>query len=126
MGVAVTGAGHGHIDRNHLYGGAGADTFVYAAITGSNHFQWYDNIFDFVSGVDRIDVSALDARSNVSGNQAFTFLGTAAFTGVSGQLRYVVSGANVGFEADVKGDGLGDFRVLLLGVSSLTAADFVL
>ena len=37
--------------------------------------------------VDIIDLSALDANAGIGGNQAFSFIGTAAFSG-AGQLRY--------------------------------------
>ena len=37
---------------------------------------------------DRIDLSAIDADVYAAGNQAFTFIGTAAFSGTPGEIRY--------------------------------------
>lgn len=45
-----------------LAGGAGVDTYVYQALTDSNA-SGYDNLFDFETGVDRIDLSALNTLS---------------------------------------------------------------
>ena len=49
---------------------------------------------DFVRGTDRIDLSAIDANpGDAGGNDAFTFIGTGAFTNVAGELRYEVTAA---------------------------------
>jgi hypothetical protein len=80
-----------------------------------------DVITDFVSGEDKINVSYMDAAAGVSGNQAFTFIGGAAFSGLAGELRFaggIVSG-------DVNGDGKADFEIGV-AVPALIAADFVL
>ncbi len=43
-----------------------------------------DTIWDFSHAQgDRIDLSAIDANSSVGGNQAFTFIGAANFTGTA-------------------------------------------
>ncbi len=48
-----------------------------------------DRIIDFSHAQgDRVDLARIDARFTVAGNQAFSFIGTAAFTGVAGQLHY--------------------------------------
>jgi hypothetical protein len=49
-------------------GAADADTFYYASWS-----EFGDTITDFEHGVDKIDVSAIDARPDIAGNQAFTF-----------------------------------------------------
>jgi len=81
----VGGAG-----KDTLTGGGGADTFVFKAV-GESTVANPDRILDFVSGVDRIDLSAIDANTRVAGNQAFTFIGADDFTGL-GQLRIGMSG----------------------------------
>ncbi len=48
-----------------------------------------------------------------------------AYTGVAGQLRYVVSGTDAVIGGDVNGDGVSDFNIVLSNVGSLQAADFV-
>ncbi len=63
----------------------------------------------------------IDANTGVSGDQAFHFVGAAAFSGHAGELRFeggVVSG-------DVNGDGHADFEIGV-NVATLSAADFVL
>jgi hypothetical protein len=73
-----------------------------------------------------IDLSANDARPDVEGDQAFTFLGTGGYTGVGGEVRvqFLATGARV--MADVDGDRASDFSLLLQGVSALTADDLVI
>src|SRR3712207_8124150 len=53
-----------------LTGGGGADTFRYSSQYDSNSL-YADRIVDFVSGTDRIDLSAIDADVFTAGNQAF-------------------------------------------------------
>ncbi len=75
---------------DRLTGGADRDIFVLQAASESGAtVAARDIIVDFTAGLDDIDVSALDANTGISGNQAFTFLTTAgaAFT-AAGQLRY--------------------------------------
>ncbi|KQV56211.1 MULTISPECIES: S-layer family protein [unclassified Caulobacter] len=124
--VGSTGADRiiGNLGSDHMTGGAGADVFDYNAAAEGD----WDEITDFVSGVDKIDLSTIDAVpvGGGGGNEAFTFLGTGAFTHVQGQLRYAVTSSGVVFSGDVNGDGVADFNVTLTGVASLSASDFVL
>jgi hypothetical protein len=61
----------------------------------------------------------------VSGDQAFAFLGTAAFT-AAGQLRYSFDGVNTLVQGNVDASLGADFEILLLGNYTLAASDFVL
>ncbi|NIJ19346.1 Ca2+-binding RTX toxin-like protein [Sphingomonas naasensis] len=109
-----------------LTGGAGADRFIYTA-TGDSQFGAMDVITDFSrSQTDRIDLSAIDARSTTTGNQSFAFIGTAAFSHVAGQLRYEQHDGSTFVSADVNGDGAADFALQLNGSILLTTAEFVL
>ena len=71
----------------------------------------------------------IDADAVAAGDQAFNFVGTAAFanTGV-GQIRYQNSGADLLVQADVNGDGVADMEIILQGLAggTLTAGDFIL
>ena len=72
---------------------------------------------------DIIDLSTIDADTDgTAGNQAFKYIGAAAFGGVDGQLRFS-SGI---LQGDVNGDRVADFEVRIAGVTSLLATDFVL
>ncbi len=86
-----------------------------------------DRIADFSHAqADRIDLSQIDANGGAAGDGSFSFIGTAAYTGVAGQLRYAVSGTDAVIGGDVNGDGVSDFNIVLSNVGSLQAADFVL
>jgi Ca2+-binding RTX toxin-like protein len=77
---------------DRLYGGGGSDTFDYDYLADSlPGATLRDVIYDFtgVGGTsrgDQIDLSGIDANTSTSGNDAFTFVGTSAFT-APGQVR---------------------------------------
>jgi serralysin len=98
-----------------LIGGAGDDVFQFS------HLEKLDRIMDFAAG-DKIDVSALDAVAGTAGDQAFTFIGSGAFTKVAGQLRY----SNGIVQGDVNGDGIADFAVTIVNKAALSINDFIL
>jgi Ca2+-binding RTX toxin-like protein len=112
-----------------LTGGAGNDVFKYASASDSGLGAASDRITDFTIGQDRLNFAKIDANAALAGDQAFAFLGTAAFsnTGI-GQLRYLTSGSDLIVQADVNGDGVADMAVILQGLAGqvLTAGDFVL
>lgn len=112
--------------RNVLYGGAGADRFVFApGHTGGLTSGSADVIGDFNHAQhDRIDLSAFDAL--VPGGGSLTFIGTAGFHHVAGEVRYDVTAHGLTLHADVNGDGHGDVTLVLAKVVGLTAGDFVL
>ncbi len=112
----------GGAGADNLTGGAGADTFVYTATSDSNSTNGRDTITDFVSKTDKIDLKAIDANTKTSGDQAFSYIGTSAFTKVAGQLHYV----NGMVEGDTNGDGIADFQIVLTNVGSLVVGDFIL
>jgi hypothetical protein len=96
--------------------GRGADIFRFNKRTESVVGIARDRIADFQAGssgtsVDRIDLRPIDARTNVTGNQAFTFIGTGAFSGISGQLRIALSGSTTVVSGDVNGDSVADFQI---------------
>jgi len=109
-----------------LTGGAGADTFVYQALSDSS-LTLTDLLTDFtVSQNDKISLSAIDANANIAGDQAFAWIGTGAFTGTAGQLRYYQSGGDTYVTGDVNGDSAGDFLIRIDPLLSLVATSFVL
>jgi serralysin len=121
----VGGAGddilHGQAGRDILTGASGRDTFVFRSISESRGSA-KDVIKDFTCGADRVDVRNIDANTKVSGNQAFSFIGKAEFSGKAGQLKFsggVLSG-------DVNGDRIADFQVDIPGRSVLSKSDFYL
>lgn len=111
---------------DQLYGGYGADSFVFKNLTESSGNS-SDTIFDFLtSEQDRIDLSAIDASASISGNQAFKFISTAAFSGTAGELRYVKQSSDTYIYADVNGDKAADLMIHLDDAANLTKDYFVL
>jgi serralysin len=104
-----------------LSGGAGADIFDFNSVKDSSSSA-RDTIQDFVRGLDRIDLRSIDANSSASGDQAFSFIGSKAFSGQVGQLNF--TGGDLA--GDVNGDKSADFRIHVSGISTLAAADFYL
>jgi Ca2+-binding RTX toxin-like protein len=82
-----------------LTGGGGADQFLFTTLEKG------DTITDFMTGVDKVDVSALIAQS------AFDWIGASAFSGIPGQGGF----ANGVFSIDVDGDRIADFSVAITG-----------
>ncbi|HEX8526092.1 M10 family metallopeptidase C-terminal domain-containing protein, partial [Allosphingosinicella sp.] len=113
----------GGAGRDILTGGTGADTFRFTSTSHSAPGAG-DRITDFVSGTDKIDLSQIDANTLLSGNQAFTFIGTGAFSGTAGELRYDVVGGRMHIYGDTNGDGLVDMHIAVDG-TILAGSDFI-
>ncbi|HEX8528142.1 calcium-binding protein [Allosphingosinicella sp.] len=114
----------GDLGADLLTGGTGNDVFTYLLAIDSAPGS-ADRITDFVSGADKIDLSAIDANSTTEGtNEAFTFIGTGAFTNQAGQLRYEVDGSQMHVYGDTNGDGIADLHIIVNG-TILTGGDFI-
>lgn len=120
-----------------LEGGGGADLFVWV---GGGRSPGVDTVLDFQQGLDKIDLSRIDADErtapgtikgkNTPGNEAFKLV--SAPDGVTpGQLTvsYGIDDLNraitivTGYTDTVAGV---DFEMHLLGTYSLTSTDFIL
>jgi Ca2+-binding RTX toxin-like protein len=107
-----------------LSGGVGADRFVFADVAGG---VGIDTITDFSeTELDKIDLAGIDANTALAGDQAFTFIGSAAFHNIAGELRFAVAGGGLAVQGDTNGDGIADFTLNLSGVSTLVSGDFFL
>lgn len=93
-----------------------ADTAVFSGPDGTA----------FRQGIDRIDISDIDALSGVPGIHHFAFIGTAPHNGAGGTLRYQHGNGPTWVYGDVDGDRVGDFAIRIDGIHHLTAADFTL
>ncbi|MBC6434239.1 calcium-binding protein, partial [Nostoc sp. HG1] len=118
--ILIGGAG-----TDSLTGGAGNDIFDFNSVSDSPAGSSRDVITDFVgNGIftgDQIDLSTIDANFTVGGNQAFTFIGSGAFTAAS-QVRY--SGGIL--QANTDGDLSAEFEIGLTGAPQLVANDIIL
>ena len=122
---------------DQLDGGDGRDTFVFGpGEYGSTHAA-ADVIIGFQpQQLDQIDLSLIDANTALAGNQAFTFIGAAAFTKAAGQLRVITEGSGFNVihwvEGDTNGDGVADLVIKLgplsgtLPLPDLAAGTFIL
>lgn len=126
----ITGGG----GADDLTGGNGNDRFVYSDVSDSGSATGAsDRISDFketnsngVAG-DLIDLFAIDAKANSAGNNAFTFIGTDAFT-AEGQIRYFMSASGntiIAINTDDAHAG-AEMQIILEGAHTITDADFVL
>jgi serralysin len=119
----------GGAGRDVLIGGEGADIFDFNSKydTGKTSAT-ADLISDFTQGADKIDLATIDASSKTSGDQAFKFIGSAAYSGKAGQLRAIqdLTREKTIIAGDINGDKVSDFRIELSGLVTLTSADFVL
>jgi Ca2+-binding RTX toxin-like protein len=115
--------------KDTLFGGAGNDVFIYNNISDSKVGNQCDVIKDFKMG-DKIDLSAIDANTVMTDNNAFTQLVVdGLFSGLFNdfelgylyfdKVNHLLYGNN-----DV--DNAADFSITLAGVNSLSLTDFVL
>ncbi len=114
----------GNAGADMLTGGLGADQFSYAVLSDSPVGAGVrDQILDFDSGNDKINLNAMDANLTVTGNQNFAFIGSAAFT-APGQVRY----AGGLLEANVGGTNgtAADFQIELVNAPALIVSDLSL
>jgi Ca2+-binding RTX toxin-like protein len=108
-----------------LVGGSGADRFVFTALANSSPAS-PDTIVDFTHGVDLIDLSAIDANTSASGNQAFAFAGQDA-SAVARAVTWYETAGNTVVQVDVNGNTTADLTIMLAGIDHhLSSADFIL
>ncbi|WP_438749220.1 calcium-binding protein [Pararhizobium sp. O133] len=129
----ISGAGgndilYGDKGADDLYGGAGKDVFRFGDKSESTVASFgRDTIFDFSgAGGDKIDLSYMDANSKTKANDAFTFIGTAAFHGKAGELRYEKKASDTYIYGDVNGDKKADFTIHLDDAVALFKGYFLL
>ncbi|WP_083269741.1 calcium-binding protein [Bosea vaviloviae] len=117
---------YGDGGKDFLYGDLGRDVFTFIEHGESGPGPAArDVIYNFTPGNDDISLP-LDADTNLVDYQDFVFIGTDAFSGEAGQVRYETVGDNTFVTADVNGDHVADFEIELVGEFSLSATDFIL
>jgi serralysin len=127
----------GGVGLDRLDGGSGVDTltggfegdiFDYNSVLDSGvGVGARDVITDLAPGSDRIDLSTIDARAGLAGNQSFSLIGTSAFSG-EGQVRTFVSSVtdNLVVEVNTSGSSGAEFQIEVAGLQSLSLNDFLL
>ena len=142
------------LDDDRILGTAGNDTLTGTAIAdlfligtgqdvitggdGRDRFQFMpgalgpqaQNSFTFTdlapAAGERLDLSRIDAVAGTLANDAFGFIGTAAFSGVAGQLRWADQGTQRLIQGDVNGDSSADLTMIVLGTGPVNSSWFLL
>jgi Ca2+-binding RTX toxin-like protein len=117
----------GGLGSDFLRGNRGNDAFVFNSVSESRAGATTRDVIRDFTTADVIDLHGIDANVLVGRNQAFTFIGSGAFTG-AGQLRFEADGAgNTLVQANVNGDLTADFEIHLQGFTrALGKGDFLL
>jgi Ca2+-binding RTX toxin-like protein len=133
--------------RDHLAGGADPDTYVYRSVEDSKYGfdesggRIYDEIRGFETGIDKLDLTRIDANVLAASDQEFTVV--EQFTGRAGELTLGVAepedlgqgGVGTLYEqtllGDIDGDKVADFAIefdgfLQPGETALITADDIL
>lgn len=109
---------YGGTGADTLIGGANQDTFVFSTAGQIGNGANSDQILDFTSGQDKLDLSGFSA--------ALTFIGTGAFSGTAGEVRYY-NLAGIGYVVgDLDGNQIADFQLLLMNGAAVVAGDVIL
>jgi Ca2+-binding RTX toxin-like protein len=102
-----------------MFGGSGADTFDFNAINESgNTTLTADVIADFVEGVDKIDLRGISGVFGYGGPELNTGVGPRS-------VFWCHSGGNTIIEVNATFDTTSDMQIVLTGLHTLTAADFI-
>ena len=133
-GDAGRDAIQGDVGKDTMFGGSGADTFVFKKASDSSaNASRADVIRDFTDGVDKINLRAIDASTDLSGNNKFTFDGTTSFgTSKQGDVYYKkfnkAGTANdyTMVYIDTDDDRATEMSIRLTGLFDLGADDFIL
>ncbi|HEY7386255.1 MAG TPA: calcium-binding protein [Beijerinckiaceae bacterium] len=111
----------GGLGRDSLTGGLGADRFDFNTVAESPRGSARDRVSFVHAQGDKIDLATIDADTDgTAGNQAFRFIGAAAFSGVDGQLRF---GGGI-LQGDTNGDRIADIEIRVIG--TLVRGDIIL
>lgn len=111
----------GSLAVNIMAGGDGADVFVFTSAGGANG----DVITDFQPG-DRIDLSGIDARVGLNGNQSFTLAEQGTTLAGNLVIREVATadGVDTIIEGFTDADDQADFSLTLRGAHNLDGSSF--
>ena len=131
--VIKGGAGNDTIDAGDggdtVHGGSGDDIFVFARGGDMDGSGKVDRYMDFEHGHDKFDLRPIDANEKIGGDQAFAFIGDAAFGGQApGQLRAAYDAGNnvTVVQLNTDNDSSSEYWFEVAGKHSFTSADFIL
>lgn len=110
-----------------VFGLAGLDAFRFlpAALGAAAANATTLEDFSRAAG-ERLDLSRIDAIAGSPADDGFSFIGTAAFSNVAGQLRWQEQGTQRLIQGDVNGDGGAELTILVKAAGPVEAGWFVL
>ena len=110
-----------------VIGGAGVDRFVFGPATLGAAAAQAVALADLDRSLGEvIDLGPINAIAATLANDAFSFIGGAAFSGVAGQLRWAESAGERLIEGDVNGDRVADLTIRTPALGPVGADWFVL
>jgi Ca2+-binding RTX toxin-like protein len=112
---------YGGMGQDTLTGGLGNDSFYFNSLLDMNVNELLTDTI--TGGQDKIDLSALDANTATTLDDAFTgFIGSGAKFTAPGQLML----ANSTLYGNTDADSAAEFTIQLTGITVLTISDFIL
>ncbi|MBW6400465.1 right-handed parallel beta-helix repeat-containing protein [Roseomonas sp. HJA6] len=113
--------------RDTVIGKDGTDTFRFqqSAIGAASTNGTTIEDFRPQSG-EKLDLAAIDAIACTEANDAFHFIGTAAFSGRAGELRWTDIGALRLIEGDIDADRSADLSIVVIATGVVDVSWFVL
>jgi Ca2+-binding RTX toxin-like protein len=123
----------GGTGRDFYTGGSGKDLFRFQSLNEITDNTGRDVIVDFTPGVDKIDLSAIDANSSTATDNKFRLYAVGehdyeTFDGYKGRLIWYHNDARTYslVKGDVDGDKKADFTLELRGDFYIASTDFIL
>ena len=108
----------GGAGKDSMTGGTGVDRFVWTDITDGGIGEDADVISDFATGEDKLNLSAIDG---------LTWIDTAAFSNLAGQVRQATSGGTTVISVDTDGNAVADMEIVLqVALTGIVAGDLLL
>ena len=108
-----------------LQGGGGADTFIYTSLGDSIASAGNrDVIAGFQSGVDKFDISVIDANTVLNGIQHFVLDSNGVLN--AGEFQIRIAGGNSLIEFNSDADAALEMQILVQNVTDVVAGDFIL
>ena len=115
----------GGLGQDSMNGGAGADTYVATNINESGNTIATADVISGWGNTDVIDLSGIDANSNLAGNQAFAFVAANTPVTVNNSITWTESGGNTTVSVDTNGAAGAEMMFVLTGIGlNLTQANF--
>ena len=107
-----------------MRGDAGVARFVFD--DGETGIGAQRDVIIGFAGEDIVNLAAVDAKPAVAGDQAFTWIGHAAFS-AAGQLHWLTAGADRIIQGNLDSDSAPELEILLRAIPArATAGDFFL